>query len=89
MKKEFGWEGRREGSGGGDSCGGEEKETIEHFIIECDKYRVQRQVLDSQVARITGREEWEMRKVDEDRGIRTVLELTHNNNTNINLFSTG
>ena len=55
---------------------GEVKETVEHFIIECDTYRTQRQLLDRQVAEILGREEWEERKELEDRGIRTVLGLT-------------
>jgi len=43
------------------SCG-EEKETVEHFIIECDSYRTQRQELDRQVAKIIGRAKWEDRR---------------------------
>ncbi len=53
-----------------------EKETLEHFIIECDRYSGQRQELDRQVTRIIGRQEWEDRKEEEDRGLRTVLGLT-------------
>lgn len=55
---------------------GETKEALEHFIIECDKYKTQRQELDSHVAEITGRKEWEKRKEGEDRRIRTVVGLT-------------
>ena len=55
---------------------GDEKEIVNHFIIECDKYKEQRQELDRKVARLIGREEWEERKEGEDRGIRTVLGLT-------------
>ena len=55
---------------------GDEKETVDHFIIECDKYKEQRQELDRKVARLIGREEWEERKEGEHKGIRTVLGLT-------------
>ena len=55
----------------------EEKETLEHFIIECEKYRKQRKILDTQIAKIIGRKEWEKRKDGEDRGILTVLGLTN------------
>ncbi|MPC88944.1 hypothetical protein E2C01_083869 [Portunus trituberculatus] len=51
-------------------CGmcGEEKESVEHFIVECDKYRKQRKALDTQVANIIGREEWEERKEGKTEG---------------------
>ena len=55
----------------------EEKETLEHFIIECEKYRKQRKILDTQIGKIIGRKEWEKRKDGEDRGILTVLGLTN------------
>ncbi|MPC43528.1 hypothetical protein E2C01_037177 [Portunus trituberculatus] len=57
---------------------GEEKESVEHFLVECDKYIKQRKTLDTQVANIIGREDWEERKEGEDREIRTVLGLTGN-----------
>ena len=55
---------------------GEIEKTVQHFIIVCDKYTTHRQEMDSQVAEILGREEWEERKEGSDRGIRTVLGLT-------------
>ena len=60
---------------------GEEKETIDHLIIECEKFDEERQALDSAVAGVLGREEWERRKEEEDRGMKTVLGYTENSDS--------
>ena len=59
----------------------EEKETLEHFIIECDKFRTQRQELEEKISDILGREMWETRKQGDDRGLKTVLGLTGDKDT--------
>ena len=52
-----------------------EKETIEHLIVECDKYNEQRRRLIDAVITVIGKEEWERRQGEEDGGICTVLGL--------------
>lgn len=55
---------------------GKDKQTTEHFIIECEEYRRPRQELDREVAETIGRDEWERRK-EEDRGRTAALGLTY------------
>ena len=57
---------------------GEEKETIEHLIVECDSYSEERRALDEKIQCLLGDEEWSRRREESDRGIRTVLGLTNN-----------
>ena len=51
------------------------KETVEHMIVECDRYRDQRTQLIQEVTGIIGEEEWSRRIDEEDGGITTVLGL--------------
>ena len=57
---------------------GEEKETIEHLIVECDSYSEERRALDKKIQCLLGDGEWSRRREESDRGIRTVLGLTNN-----------
>ena len=55
-------------------CRGE-RETVEHFIVECRRYEQQRATLLEAVVGIIGESEWEVRREEGDRGILTVLGL--------------
>lgn len=52
-----------------------EIETIKHVIIECDRYRDERERLDREMEEILGVREWENRKNENDEGISTILAL--------------
>ncbi|KAG0722788.1 hypothetical protein GWK47_043887 [Chionoecetes opilio] len=45
------------------SCRVGEKETVEHVIVECNKYRSQREKLIASIVIVLGREEWDRRRV--------------------------
>ena len=53
----------------------DERETIEHFIVECPGYREQRGRLVESIKGILGLTEWQKRLEEEDGGILTVLGL--------------
>ena len=55
-------------------CTGE-RETIEHFIVECRKYEEERHRLISSVVEVIGEEEWNRRVEEEEGGITTILGL--------------
>lgn len=57
------------------SCRTQVKETVEHFIVECDKYNGQRSTLINSVETVIGRTEWHRRLEEEDGAICTVLGL--------------
>ena len=62
---------------------GEEKETIEHFIVECDKYEEERQELIDSIKEEIGEEEWDRRLWEEEEGgIVTALGLYEKSQTN-------
>ena len=61
---------------------GEEKETLEHLVIECEGYKEERRLLDREIEMVVGEREWSRRKESEDRGIRTVMGLTDDNHNN-------
>ena len=57
------------------SCVGT-RETIEHFLVECDRYEEERGRLIGRAIATVGREEWRRRlEEEEDGGILTVLGL--------------
>ena len=57
------------------SCAGV-RETIEHFLVECDRYDEERDRLVGSVTEVLGVEEWHRRiEEEEDGGILTVLGL--------------
>ena len=51
------------------------KETVEHLIVECNRYDEERRILVAEVKEIIGEGEWNKRLQEEDRGITTVLGL--------------
>ena len=55
-------------------CRGQ-RETIEHFLVECHKYEEQRSKLIKSITAVIGEEEWHRRIEEEDIGISTVLGL--------------
>ena len=55
-----------------------EKETIEHLIVECSEYDDLRETLIRNVTRIIGNQEWRKRLEEEDGGVCTVLGLYGN-----------
>ncbi len=57
------------------SCAGA-RETLEHFLVECDRFEEERGTLIGCVTRAIGIEEWHRRlEEEEDGGILTVLGL--------------
>ena len=64
------WNGGRENC---ESCGRGVKETIEHFLIECDRYQAERDKFMREMQALLGQEKWQEVKSLEDGGIAVVL----------------
>lgn len=70
----------REINGFGCKLCGEEKESIDHLIVECSAHIRKRAELDRQIAESKGKNNWEKMK-ENDMGIRTALRLIGNMDT--------
>ena len=51
------------------------KETVEHVIVECERYEEERRQLVTDIINIIGEEEWTRRLEEEDGAITTALGL--------------
>ena len=59
------------------SCRVGEKETVKHVIVECNKYRSQRERPIASIVIVLGREEWDRRLEQKDGALCTVLRGYH------------
>ena len=53
-------------------------ETLEHLMTECKAYETERKEFENKIRNKIGEENWERRKVEDDRGIKFILGLENN-----------
>ena len=51
-------------------------ETLEHVLIECKAYKEIRNTFEEKIKNKLGEEQWERKKAQEDKGMKTILGLT-------------